>query len=870
MTKQSNNYINAKMALNDFMCEFRVGKNHPITHTMLEGGSFCIHPEDMDQFMKLYDAALESGAPLSITEAHQSISPIVLDFDLKQGDNPERLYDLEEHIKPIINALGLVIADYIQKPKFTYFFLEKPSPRPDPSKPGCFKDGFHIHFPYIVTCPEIQHAIRKDFLDNHVHLLDIPGVTNPPNDIYDEAVIQRNNWLMYGSKKPNEEFPWTVSRMYTDDKEAFDNNAENKKLHSLLSIRHNVGPECVYTVKGTHTKKSLSSAKQHSKSPTHTSHSFVTTSSKEDHTDLATKLTDALSPRRAEDYDPWMKLGWCLHNINEKKLLPVWIKFSQQSTKFREGECEKKWADMTDRGLTIYSLRSWVKEDNPPGYRDIMQSYKTSAHIDIMDNDEKYTLLENVRNKDLGMSELVYKLFKDTIKYVHKDVYYMFNEHETMWMSCTEKELYYIIMSKLTNILNELYAVVSEEVPNESETEVKRNELQKKMIMAMADKVKTSQGIASIMKTASVHFKNRNFHNELDCFPYLLGVKNGVVDLRTGELRPRQPQDMILNICDVEYDPDAPTDLIESVLTSAMAEDTEMVSFLQKLLGYAITGETKEEIFIIMTGTGRNCKSLISHVLQLIMKSMCVEMNTGVIIENKNVANMDAERCKIQGRRIIVFNELSSGDRMRMDTVKLFSGGDIIPATAKYEAPIEIIPRQQCILNTNCLPVISDVDIAIIERLICIHFPVTFTELEPGEKPTLYKRQRDNDLKDKLKNDLEGVFNWLVKGAVRWYANPNIKKNAPKKVKEFGRGYLEEQDKVKMFIKECCDVKPNNRVSSVMLLNYFNNWSGENYNSRRFAESMKKYGYEKKCLRINGQMINSYKGISMLNYDNEE
>jgi len=161
------------------------------------------------------------------------------------------------------------------------------------------------------------------------------------------------------------------------------------------------------------------------------------------------------------------------------------------------------------------------------------------------------------------------------------------------------------------------------------------------------------------------------------------------------------------------------------------------------------------------------------------------------------------------------------------------------------------------------MPIISEVDIAIIERLICIHFPVTFTDLEPGEKPTLYKRQRDNDLKDKLRADLPGVFNWLVQGSVKWYASQDLKKNAPKKVKDFGRSYLEEQDKMKMFINECCEVKASNRVSTIDLLDAFMEWSGDHCTSKWLVPEMKKKGFEKKGLRLNGIQTKCFDGISL-------
>jgi len=106
-------------------------------------------------------------------------------------------------------------------------------------------------------------------------------------------------------------------------------------------------------------------------------------------------------------------------------------------------------------------------------------------------------------------------------------------------------------------------------------------------------------------------FRDDNFIHLLDSKPHLLGVKNGVVDLRTGELRARLPEDMIFTVIDVTFDPEASDALIRSTVLSAMADDVEMATYIQKLLGYGCTGEVCEEIFPVFTGSGRNCKGVL-------------------------------------------------------------------------------------------------------------------------------------------------------------------------------------------------------------------------------------------------------------------
>jgi putative DNA primase/helicase len=274
------------------------------------------------------------------------------------------------------------------------------------------------------------------------------------------------------------------------------------------------------------------------------------------------------------------------------------------------------------------------------------------------------------------------------------------------------------------------------------------------MINVMENKVKTTGGMGNIMKTAEVHFLSPNFHNQLDCFPYLLGVRNGVVDLRNGTLRSRLPQDMIYHVCDVEYDPGAPTDLIESVVKSLMADDLEMVDYIQKLLGYAISGEKKEDIFVILTGTGENDgKSILTEMLRLILGSMYVKKT-------------NSKNANVKSNRVVEYKELSKSGKIRFDVVIKATDNDGIP-----------------IMNANLKPNLSNAGISITERIVCIPFPVKFIELEPGEKPSLYKRQRNTDVMAMLRADLAGVFNWLVQGSVRWYATQDLRRSMPIKVR---------------------------------------------------------------------------------------
>eukprot|EP00798_Chlamydomonas_sp_ICE-L_P024919 gene24919-biopygen19344 len=233
------------------------------------------------------------------------------------------------------------------------------------------------------------------------------------------------------------------------------------------------------------------------------------------------------------------------------------------------------------------------------------------------------------------------------------------------------------------------------------------------------------------------------------------------------------------------------------IVEKIMGGDEAMASFLQRLLGYGITGEVREEIFPIWTGSGRNGKGLLTQALQQLLGAYYKEMNCAIISDSRVCSNIDAERAKLIGARLAVFNELKDGEKLKTNEVQLLTGGDGFPAKALYKDPVTVQPRHLAILVTNYMPEMPDAIVAMVERLMVVEFPVTFRDLIPGENETVTLRQSDKTMKERLKSP-EGqsaLFAWLVEGAVAWYSGTeSLKAGAPKKVTEFTRQYLADQD----------------------------------------------------------------------------
>lgn len=572
-------------------------------------------------------------------------------------------------------------------------------------------------------------------------------------------------------------------------------------------------------------------------------------------------LLQLLNKSRWDHRKDWRDIATSLKNYAGNQYKEDWVRLSRISAKFDAKEAEKLWMTVatptyTGVKLKLGTIHKMAKADDPLRYTEYRLARIPAV---VMNNWDK---------EDRGLADIAVHLLNSQVKRVGtKGVIYYFDEEDCRWREGTEATIRRIVSVALESSLREIEMYFAARASAEND-ETRRAEwdAKKKLACERIKYVRKHSGMCNVTAVAVHMFQDDDFELLLDSRPYLLGVQNGVIDLRTGELRDREPEDMIFTVLNVIYDPDADTSVFQRVVREAMADDEAMVAFLQKLLGYGITGEVSEAIFAIFTGEGRNSKGLITQTLRkLLGKDLYKEMMTGVIVQ-RQVANLDAERGKLLGARIAVFNELEPGDKLKLSEVQLLSGCDGIPATPKFRNPMTIEPRHLCILTTNYMPELAEVKLAIIRRLVCVHFPVSFTDLADGEAPTLYKRQCDQNLGAYLNAHLDGVLAWLVQGAIAWYADAgSLHRCAPTKVTEFSRKYFESQDKLTAFLADVCETGcgAEYRVSSTELLDAFNNWSGkqDRKNPSWFVEKMRAKGYDSKVRRVRGVSMQSYEGV---------
>jgi hypothetical protein len=416
-------YNKETYSLSTFLKQFKVEKGEDFTHTCIGPpfGSYYIPNNDLNTFFKLYTRDFNNQIPIHITERHKAFSPILIDIDFKQNTS-DRIYD-QDYIIKFLQTLVYVLKDYIKYEQLNCYVLEKNEPRVCSS--GGFKDGFHIVIPDIITSPIIQYEIRNIILSKYYEAIKIHGATNQIDDIYDKSVIEKNNWLIYGSQKPDDLFSWKVSYIYQFNNtiiSAIKVENDHSKYIKLLSIRYNIIEESRYTEAGKqfikNENKSINTSIAHSNN----------------NNDEIEALINILDISRADHYDLWIKLGWCLHNI-DYTLLYKWIEFSKKSNKYKNGECEKIWKDMKNEGLNIGTLHKWAKEDAPMSYIELMIKYKNSDNLVSIDDIRKSVVTYNYEYVKNVFEKKHFKIM-DPISYIES------NNNDILRNTQTIKEAY--------------------------------------------------------------------------------------------------------------------------------------------------------------------------------------------------------------------------------------------------------------------------------------------------------------------------------------------------------------------------------------------------------------------------------------------
>ena len=323
-----------------------------------------------------------------------------------------------------------------------------------------------------------------------------------------------------------------------------------------------------------------------------------------------------------------------------------------------------------------------------------------------------------------------------------------------------------------------------------------------------------------------------------------LGTADGkMIDLSTGKARDQTPADYITKAVGCHYDPAATCPTWLAFLNGlfcggegAEGEDDDQgrIGYLHRWVGYALTGQTKEQQFCFAHGTGANGKSVLYGLLQELGGSYCVQSQPEAFMLKQSGEGATPLLARLQGARLVIAPETEDGQRLAESTVKQLTGGDIIVARPIYGHPIEFKPKFKLVIVGNHKPQIRGDDHGIWRRVHLLPFKRIFVEHE-----------QDKNLPEKLRKELPGILNWAIQGCLMWQRAGTLA--LPEIMQHEAREYRSDMDLIAQWLDEVCDVGPGLTTSGSGAYASFHNWCKQNgsqpFSNRRFSQKLVERGF---------------------------
>ena len=321
-------------------------------------------------------------------------------------------------------------------------------------------------------------------------------------------------------------------------------------------------------------------------------------------------------------------------------------------------------------------------------------------------------------------------------------------------------------------------------------------------IRAMIDLAKTEPGMATPL-------------DEWDANPYLLGVRNGVLDLKGMRLLELSPELRVSKRANVSFVEEALCPLFEGFIAEILP-DAEVRDFMQRWLGYLLTGGVEAQKFLFAYGSGNNGKSVLLELMAALLGDYARKIPTEMLMTSQRDPNAPApEVVGLKGVRLAYCSETEEGQRLAAARVKELTGGDTLTGRLPYAAQaVTFQPTHKLVMVGNHKPDIRDTSAGMWRRVMLVSFGVTIP-----------KERVNTHLLDWLLGEREGILNWLLRGLADYWARGL---DVPDSVAGATNEYREEQDVLGEWVHECLEMKAGASESKTDIYRTYAAWCKDN------------------------------------------
>lgn len=808
-----------------FLQPFRVEKGSDHTHTSFAkpSGAFYLPSGTHAAFMDAYHAALTRGEDLHVTEHHRHIGPMVVDLDFRYEAPMCASIDTHQaHLerKHGASELDAVVAAYCTQvcglvdapPEFDVYVTEKSGPT---LAKGVVKDGVHLVAPAIVTRPSMQLMMRKAALPGLADALAGLPLLNKIEDVVDEAVIERNNWLMYGSKKPGGE-AYKVTRVYRCTAagevrllpETPEDAQTARQLVALFSIRNKYeelrvrpsreGDVAAFEAAREEARRRRQAVQAVMMQPGDSDQPGRVNTCEDP--GAVASLVRLLDSKRASNYDSWIRVGWCLRNIDHR-LLEAWVDFSRGSPKYVEGECARLWSVMRPGHMGLGTMHMWARQDNPEGYleqvrtglQDLLRKSLNGTHHDVA------LVAHHMYSHQYACASISNK------------TWYEFREHR--WHEIDSAwSLRLHLSAEVFNEYNAL-ALATQQRAMASHDEGEQQELLKlnQRITTLALQLKRTSFKNMVMVECGELFYREKFEDLLDSDLNLIGFENGVYDLERFEFREGRPDDHMSFSTGISYIPWQENHPIARDIVKFWEQvhpEKALREYVLRSLASCVSGAVREERFNIWTGLGSNGKSLCVSLMEKTLGKYCCKFPVTLLTQKRAASGAATpEIAQAKGKRFACLVEPSQNEQLYVGTLKELSGSDTLQTRQLFKSPVEWRPQFKLFLLCNDLPSVPSDDGGTWRRIRVVEFGSRFTEKPDPQLPNEFNV--DLTLGERLPSWAPHFAALLIEihGSMR-RCLPCNRPPEPEAVTKCTRDYQRTNDNLADFLDTCIERDP--------------------------------------------------------------
>ncbi|TYS14299.1 DNA primase [Rossellomorea vietnamensis] len=498
----------------------------------------------------------------------------------------------------------------------------------------------------------------------------------------------------------------------------------------------------------------------------------------------------------------------------------------------------------------IVSTPSTIADYEPPEEKKY-EIYISDGDSEIEDTEEIIDKAPSFHLTELGNAERIVYYHGEDLKYCNELEWLIWNGKQ--WQEDSKRK----IEALAAKTLRGLYA----------EAKAEEDKYRSKLLNDWAKKCeKRAIRINSILDARPmVSVRKKDF----DAHSFLFNCDNGIIDLQTGELQQHDRELLLTKISPIEYKKNSKCPnwiaFLESIfLTPAGKPDKELITYLQKAIGYSLTGVTKEQIMFFLFGNGRNGKSTFINVIQDLMGDYAKQTNSDTFLKKKNDSGINNDVARLDGARFVSAVESEEGQQLSEALVKQITGGEKMSARFLRQEYFEFTPEFKVFFTTNHKPIVKGGDNGIWRRIKLIPFTVTI----PEEKI-------DADLPEKLKKEMPGILRWAVEGCLMWQGEGM---RDPQAVKEATDSYRQDMDILGPFIDENCTLHPEAKIEAKTLYENYTKWCYQNseleLKNRVFYRQLEVRGFKKENgaknrVYFHGITLNQY-GTNLFSKGEEE